>query len=114
MRQLVRQLRRAAKTVLGIRGKAQEALWNHLVAFTGEDWMSINDMAQRPAFRGIHYKKIQQAAKVLATQGLIEFRNLHEFKRAGVGDIKLIEPTESDQSKTRKTKRIKQDDEPEE
>ena len=97
--------------VLGIKGRAQEAIWDHLQAFPGAGWMSINDMARKPAFRGIHYKRIQQAAKALANQGLIEFRDLHEVKLASVGDIKLIEPVESGPSKTRKTKRIKEDDE---
>jgi len=93
---------------MGVRGRAQEALWDHLVAYPGSEWVDINDLARRPAFRD---KQIQKAALALQSQGLIEFEDLHKVKQAGVGDIKLIEPVDSDQSKTRKTKRIEEDDE---
>ena len=63
-------------------GKAQEAIWDHLIAYPDADWISINDMARKPAFRGIHYKRIQQAAKALANKGLIKFEDLHKVKIA--------------------------------
>ena len=108
---VARELMGISRLLMGARGRAQEALWDHLMAYPGADWVSINDLARKPAFRGIHYSQIQKAAKALKNQGLIEFEDLHRVKQSSVGDIKEIEPVESAPSKTRKTKRIEDDDE---
>lgn len=66
-------------------GKAQEVIYNYLEALDtnyGHPYnmgMDLNQISRHPNARGIHYKKLQNAAKALAKKGYIEFDGFNKI-----------------------------------
>lgn len=52
-----------------VRGQAQLAIMDVMTGRTGT--VALTDLARRPGFHGIHFKKIESAASALAKEGII-------------------------------------------
>jgi len=69
-------------------GKVQWAIFNALDQGDTpslSDWIMLSALARRPEFRGVHFKKIQAAAKALASKGIVQYDGASKIKWTGKG-----------------------------
>jgi hypothetical protein len=66
-------------------GKAQKAIWNYFENSPDlSGWVDLSEMSSNPAFRGIHFGQIQNAAGALAKKGLVEYDGTSKIRKASV------------------------------
>ena len=79
----LRAQRGAGTVTAAPRGKAQEAIADHISGWKSGQSDNLTDISRGAAFRGVHFAKIMSAAEALKKQGLIDFDGVKVTKKAG-------------------------------